>query len=131
MQRIALYLLAGLAAYVGLRYAFKKLKFDARPHDRIWGVWYRDSPAYLPEAWVLWIFSILIWPIYVVVSLCWLGAEVFHATGKKELKCRAEIEAARNKTYDHLSLEQKLALLATQARNADQVSKPPPPSDRD
>lgn len=102
------YLLAGAVVFFGLRTTFKKLKLDPKPHDRIWMHWLVS-----PEGWL---FAIPCWPFLAAASLGWLGADLLHATGKKELRKREEIESARDKKYDHLTLDEKIQLLEKEAR---------------
>lgn len=116
MLRIFLYLSAGVAVFFGLRIVFKRLRIDAQPHDRIWTFWFRGSWDDMPEALFLWLFSIAAWPLYAAASICWVAAELFHATGKKEIARREAVEAKRDKTYDHLTLEQKIALLEAETQ---------------
>ena len=108
MHLLAAYLLAGVIVFFGLRMGFKKAKLDPKAHDRIWITWLS-----VPEGWL---FAIPFWPFLAVASGAWFLADLFHASGKKEMKQRQEIEAAREKRYDHLTLEQKIALLEAETQ---------------
>jgi len=108
MYWLAAYLLTGVVVFFSLRVGFKKAKIDPKAHDKIWTCWFIS-----PEGWL---FPILCWPFLLVLSLAWFCAELFHAAGKKEIAEREDIEAKRDKTYDHLTLEQKIALLESESQ---------------
>jgi len=103
MLLLTAYLLTGVLTFFGLRLAFKKARIDSKDHDRIWMSWLRT-----PEGWL---FAIPFWPYLAVASVLWFFAELLHSSGKKEMKRREEAEAARDKRYDHLTLDQKIDLL--------------------
>lgn len=116
MLQLVSYLLVGAAVFFGLRFVFKKLGIDSRPHYNIWTFGIRGSELLMPEAWLCWGITILFWPLFAALSLCWLAAELFHLSGKRELERCEALERKRDKTYDHLTLDQKLALLEAEAR---------------
>jgi hypothetical protein len=109
------YLIAGALIFFSLRTAFKKLKLNPRPHDKIWTLWFcagRENP----EAWAIWILSILAWPLYAAASIIWMSLEFFHLGGKRDAQRRDEIASAEETKYDHLTLDQKIELLKAEAK---------------
>ncbi len=105
MLWVTAYIIAGVAVFYCGRVAFRRAKLDPRPHDWIWLYALCSSPWAIP-----------LWPLLAAASCAWFVAEIFHTSGKREIRLREEAEAKREKRYDHLTLERKIELLEAEAR---------------